>query len=258
MLEAASRRPASKGWRGHAVGARAHGPAPVASRAFDVIVAHGIWNLAGSSAEFRRAVAEAARTGRPGAGLFVFTFSRTTLEPDAEAVGASRCVFTQFAGEPQCFLTDHQLPPRWPRWVPGTPPRSVPRRHPPTGTAHPCGTRDLRGDVPTSRLTGRACQSRACRVVGSGAGNRALELGGEQRPGDRPSSRASSFGPCSPGAVRPRGRGPSRPRSPTQGTGSIIPVVVKRRTATAGRIRRWRSPRGGAPSSPRRWRRSAP
>jgi hypothetical protein len=81
----------------------------VADRAFDVIVAHGIWNLARSSAEFRRAVAEAARAGRPGAGLFVFTFSRNTLEPGAQPVSGEPFVFTQFAGEPQCFLTEAQL-----------------------------------------------------------------------------------------------------------------------------------------------------
>ncbi len=82
---------------------------PVPDRSFDVIVAHGIWNLARSSAEFRRAVAEAARAGRPGAGLFVFTFSRHTLPPDVEPVGGEPFVFTQFAGEPQCFLTEAQL-----------------------------------------------------------------------------------------------------------------------------------------------------
>ena len=82
---------------------------PVRERSFDVIVAHGIWNLARSSAEFRRAVAEAAHAGRPGAGLFVFTFSRHTLPPDAEPVAGEPFVFTQFAGEPQCFLTEAQL-----------------------------------------------------------------------------------------------------------------------------------------------------
>jgi ubiquinone/menaquinone biosynthesis C-methylase UbiE len=82
---------------------------PVRDHAFDVIVAHGIWNLARYGAEFRRAVAEAARAARPGAGLFVFTFSRHTLPPDAEPVADEPFVFTQFAGEPQCFLTEAQL-----------------------------------------------------------------------------------------------------------------------------------------------------
>jgi len=82
---------------------------PAATGAFDVVVAHGIWNLARSGAEFRRAVAEAARAGRPGAGLFVFTFSRHTLAPDAEPVPGESFVFTQFSGEPQCFLTEDQL-----------------------------------------------------------------------------------------------------------------------------------------------------
>src|SRR5262245_44974574 len=51
---------------------------PAADHAFDAIVAHGIWNLARSGAEFRSAVAAAARAGRSGVGLFVFTFSRQT------------------------------------------------------------------------------------------------------------------------------------------------------------------------------------
>jgi SAM-dependent methyltransferase len=110
MLEAASRRAQAEG-----VAERTHWALapmdrlPVPDRAFDVIVAHGIWNLAASGAEFRRAVAEAARAGRPGAGLFVFTFSRHTLKPDAEPVADEPFVFTQFAGEPQCFLTEVQL-----------------------------------------------------------------------------------------------------------------------------------------------------
>ncbi len=52
---------------------------PVPDRAFDLVVAHGIWNLARSGPQFRLAVAEAARAARPGAGLFVFTFSRNAL-----------------------------------------------------------------------------------------------------------------------------------------------------------------------------------
>lgn len=82
---------------------------PGPSRSFDLIVAHGIWNLARSASEFRRAVAEAARVARPGAGLFVFTFSRNTLPAGAKAVGQESFVFDQFSGEPQCFLTASQL-----------------------------------------------------------------------------------------------------------------------------------------------------
>ena len=82
---------------------------PVATRSVDFIVAHGIWNLAPSSATFRRAVAEAARVARPGAALFVFTFSRHTLSPEAKPVSGERFVFTQFSGQPQCFLTEDEL-----------------------------------------------------------------------------------------------------------------------------------------------------
>lgn len=82
---------------------------PFQDRSCDLIIAHGIWNLARSAAEFRRAVQEAARVGATGAGLFVFTFSRNTLPPDAAPVAGEPFVFTQFSGEPQCFLTEEQL-----------------------------------------------------------------------------------------------------------------------------------------------------
>ena len=42
---------------------------PIRSRTIDLIVANGVWNLAGSDAEFRAAVAEAVRVAAPGAAL---------------------------------------------------------------------------------------------------------------------------------------------------------------------------------------------
>jgi SAM-dependent methyltransferase len=82
---------------------------PAADRSFDLVVAHGIWNLAASATEFRAAVREAARVARPGAALFVFTFSRNTLPAHARPIAGEAFVFTQFSGQPQCFLTDRQL-----------------------------------------------------------------------------------------------------------------------------------------------------
>jgi SAM-dependent methyltransferase len=82
---------------------------PFASASFDFIVAHGIWNLARSGGEFRRAVDEAARVARPGCALFLFTFSRHTLTPEAEPAPGESFVFTQFSGQPQCFLTEEQI-----------------------------------------------------------------------------------------------------------------------------------------------------
>ncbi len=82
---------------------------PIASASADLVVAHGIWNLARSSAEMRAAMAEAARVAKPGAALFVFTFSRNTLAPDAAPVAGETFVFTQFSGAPQCFLTEAEL-----------------------------------------------------------------------------------------------------------------------------------------------------
>jgi len=82
---------------------------PIASESIDVIVAHGIWNLARSTAQFRGAVREAGRVARRGAGLFVFTFSRATLPADDEPVPGEAFVFTGFSGGPQIFLTAEHL-----------------------------------------------------------------------------------------------------------------------------------------------------
>jgi ubiquinone/menaquinone biosynthesis C-methylase UbiE len=82
---------------------------PVQDRSFDLVIAHGIWNLARSAVEFRMAISETARVAKPGAGLFVFTFSRNTFSPETEPVPGESFVFTQFSGQPQCFLTEEQL-----------------------------------------------------------------------------------------------------------------------------------------------------
>jgi SAM-dependent methyltransferase len=82
---------------------------PVRDRCIDFVVAHGIWNLAPSATMFRRGVAEAARVAKPGASLFVFTFSRNTLPPQARPIANEPFVFTQFSGQPQCFLTEGEL-----------------------------------------------------------------------------------------------------------------------------------------------------
>ncbi len=82
---------------------------PARGGCFDLGGAHGIWTLARSAGDFRRALREAARVARPGAGLFVFTFSRNTFPPEAEPVPGEPFVFTQFSGQPQCFLTEAQL-----------------------------------------------------------------------------------------------------------------------------------------------------
>ena len=82
---------------------------PIRSASIDFAVAHGIWNLARSGDEFRTAVREAARVAKPGAALFIFTFSRHTLPVGVEPVAGETFVFTQFSGAPQCFLTERQL-----------------------------------------------------------------------------------------------------------------------------------------------------
>ncbi len=110
MLTAASRRSCGERLAGRlrlAQAAMDH--LPLQDRSVDLIVAHGIWNLARSAEEFRRGVREAARVACPGAGLFLFTFSRHTLPAEAQPFGGEPFVFTQFSGEPQCFLTSEQI-----------------------------------------------------------------------------------------------------------------------------------------------------
>lgn len=110
MLEAARRRVGSEGVAERVGLALAPmDDLPLRTATVDLVVAHGIWNLARSAAEFRRAVAEAARVARTGAGLFLFTFSRATLALEDRPIPGEPFVFTQFAGEPQCFLTETQL-----------------------------------------------------------------------------------------------------------------------------------------------------
>ena len=82
---------------------------PARARSFDLVIAHGIWNLARSAAQFCLALDEAARVAKPRASLFVFTFSRHTLAAETESVAGEPFVFAQFSGEPQCFLTKTQL-----------------------------------------------------------------------------------------------------------------------------------------------------
>jgi SAM-dependent methyltransferase len=84
-------------------------PLPFQDAVFDLVVAHGIWNLARSGAEFRAAVMEAARVARPGAGLFLFTFSRRTIAPDTQPDPGETFVFSSWNGEPQCFLTEAEI-----------------------------------------------------------------------------------------------------------------------------------------------------
>jgi len=108
MLQAAMARPRRMGAR-LALAQAAMDHLPVPDRTCDLVIAHGIWNLAGSGSEFRRGLCEAARVSKEGAGLFIFTFSRNTLPAEATPVPGETFVFTQFSGRPQCFLSETEL-----------------------------------------------------------------------------------------------------------------------------------------------------
>jgi ubiquinone/menaquinone biosynthesis C-methylase UbiE len=110
MIEAAAERITTEGLSRHASLSLASMEAlPVTSGSVDLVVAHGIWNLARTGVQFRAAVREAARVARDGAALFVFTFSRRTLPASVRPLAGESFVFTQFSGQPQCFLTKEQL-----------------------------------------------------------------------------------------------------------------------------------------------------
>ena len=109
MLDAARGRVRAAGAHGVVLAEAPMDALPIPDTSVDLIVAHGIWNLAGSASHFRRGVGEAARIARRGAALFLFTFSRNTLPAAAEPVAGETFVFTQFAGEPQCFLTREEI-----------------------------------------------------------------------------------------------------------------------------------------------------
>lgn len=110
MLEAAIERARSRGMSAHVQCLSAPMEAlPVPDASADLVIAHGIWNLAATTEQFRAAVREGARVAKPGAALFVFTFSRHTLPDTATPIPGASFVFTQFSGRPQCFLTGDQL-----------------------------------------------------------------------------------------------------------------------------------------------------
>jgi SAM-dependent methyltransferase len=109
MLDAARERIVREGVHGVALVEAPMAPLPFEDECFDLVVAHGIWNLARSGAEFRAAVREAARVAKPGARLFLFTFARDTLPPEARPDAGETFVFSSWNGEPQCFLTEEDI-----------------------------------------------------------------------------------------------------------------------------------------------------
>ena len=55
------------------------------------------------------AVNEAARVARRGCALFLFTFSRHTIADSVQPLPGESFVFTEFSGQPQCFLTEEPI-----------------------------------------------------------------------------------------------------------------------------------------------------
>ena len=82
---------------------------PIRDNSMDLIVAHGIWNLAQRDDQLRGAIREAARVARRDARLFVFTFSRRSLPDRAQPIAGQQFIFRGTNGADQCFLTAEQL-----------------------------------------------------------------------------------------------------------------------------------------------------
>jgi len=79
---------------------------PVSDRMFDLVVAHGVWNLAESDEQFLRSVSEAGRAARSEASLFLFTFAQ--LGPQAPSHNGSR--FAAGAnGDTRCYASEADL-----------------------------------------------------------------------------------------------------------------------------------------------------
>lgn len=74
---------------------------------FDLVIAHGIWNLAGSDSVFLQAVGEAGRVAHPGAGLFVFTFARIAGMGAPES--GRRFAELSASGNTHCFVSEVDL-----------------------------------------------------------------------------------------------------------------------------------------------------
>ncbi len=87
---------------------------PTKGQSFDLIIAHGIWNLAPSVALFRRAVEEAARVAHHETALFVFTFSRNTLPPDVPSVPGEPFILHSSRGNHSAFSPRTSFSRRWP------------------------------------------------------------------------------------------------------------------------------------------------
>lgn len=79
---------------------------PVGDRLFDLVVAHGVWNLAESDDQFLAAVTEAGRVARAAASLFVFTFAQ--LGPPSPSPRAPRFALGA-NGVTHCFASESDL-----------------------------------------------------------------------------------------------------------------------------------------------------
>lgn len=112
MLEAARGQAVARGAQDCTWVAAEMDQLPFAEASFDLVVAHGVWNLAGSDGQFLRAVAEAGRVARPGATLFVFTFARLAaggLAVPGPQAGESRFAVPSADGSARCYTSAADL-----------------------------------------------------------------------------------------------------------------------------------------------------
>ena len=91
----------------------AHAPMdalPVRAGSCDLVVAHGIWNLARSMAELRACDRRSPHgSRRPARRCSCSRFRATRCRPTPLPVPGEPFIYTQFSGQRQCFLTREQL-----------------------------------------------------------------------------------------------------------------------------------------------------
>ena len=81
---------------------------PIADASMDLVIAHGIWNLSTSDAQFSPCGARGRASFTPGCRPVRSPFE-TRLPEDATPEAEQTFIYRQFSGQPQCFLTESQL-----------------------------------------------------------------------------------------------------------------------------------------------------
>ena len=183
----------------------------------------------------RRALVEAARVARPGAGLFVFTFSRNTLPPRPVPFPGERFVFT--SSRPAAVLPTAEDLVAELRAVGFVPDPAVPltehNRRPP-GRFMRVGPGDLRGCVPAGYALSRRFNPALRPAPAASRAASASARGRRARAARRRACGRSCPGSLAPGRRRSGARAPPRAPGRARRTATCaLPAPGPRRTRRA-------------------------